>query len=97
AIFEEAHRKLAYSGTALTAMGHTIDQEPARAADALATIVFERDRRLLPADQVLVERVQHFEERHFGCDIVRLIGDEAARRVCVLLAPNSEREIHGYL
>src|SRR5208282_1415556 len=90
AIFEKAHRKLAYGCTSLAAMGHTVNQKTTRAADTFATIVFEGDRRFLPADQVLVEGVEHFEEGHVGCDIANLIADEATRCVCVLLPPNSE-------
>ena len=97
AIFEKPHRKLAHGCPKLAAMGHAVDEETARAADTFAAIVFEGDRRLLPVDQVLVESIKHFEERHIGCDILRLIADKAARCVCALLPPNSECEIHGYL
>jgi len=97
AISEEAHRKLAYGCTALAAMGHAVDQETAGAADTLATIVLEGNGSLLPADQVLVEGIEHLEERYVGCHVAYLIGDEAARCVCALLPPNPKGEIHGYL
>src|SRR4029077_453721 len=97
AVFEEAHRKLAYGCTALPAMCHPVDQETARTADTFAAIVFEGDGRLLSVDQVLVQGVEHFKERHLGRHVLNLVADEGAWRVCAQLSPNPEGEIHGYL
>ncbi len=42
---------------------------PAHAADALAAVVIERDRLLAVGDQLLVDHVEHLEERHVGVDV----------------------------
>ncbi|MCU1278076.1 MAG: hypothetical protein JWM53_1622 [bacterium] len=56
------HRQLADGGPALTAVGHTIDQETARAAYTLAAIVLEGNRRLCALEQLLVERIDHLQK-----------------------------------
>jgi hypothetical protein len=43
-------------------VSHTVNQEAARAADTLPTVVFEGHGRLLPAEKVLIEGVEHFKE-----------------------------------
>ena len=50
-----------------------------------------------PGLQVLVEQVQHFQERHVRRHVLHLVGDEFPGRLRVLLPPNFECEVHGYL
>jgi hypothetical protein len=75
-------------------MGHPVDQEPARAADPFAAVVFEGHGRLAPTEQVLIEGVEHFQKGHVRGHVLYLIGDELPRCVCVVLPPNAECEIH---
>jgi hypothetical protein len=70
-----------------------VDDHVARAADALAAVVLERHRLLALLDQVLVEDVEHLEERHV---LVRgdLVGLERARGVGARLAPDVQLQSH---
>ena len=68
AVLEVAHVELAHGGGGQRAMRDAIDHEAAGAADALAAIVLERDGLFAFFDQLFVEHVQHFEERHVGVD-----------------------------
>jgi hypothetical protein len=43
-------------------VSHTVDQEAARTADTLPAVVFEGHRGLLPAEEVLIEGVEHFKK-----------------------------------
>ncbi len=97
AILEEAHGELAYRGSALTAMGHAIDKETARAADSLPAVMLKGNGRFAPVKQILVEGIEHFQKGHIRRHVFDLIGDELARCVCVLLSPNLESDVHGYL
>jgi hypothetical protein len=71
-----------------------VDDDAARAADALAAVVVERDRVFALLREVLVHDVEHLEERHVRIDVVRLVADELAGRLRVLLAPDVQREVH---
>jgi hypothetical protein len=62
AIPEEAHRELAHCGTPLTSVGHTVDQEAARTADALAAIVLEGNGSFVPVEEILIESVERLQE-----------------------------------
>ena len=74
------------------AVRDAVDHEAARAADALAAVVIERDRLLACADQVLVHDVEHLQKGHVLAHVVRLVRDELARRRCASrLAPDLER------
>jgi len=66
AVLEEPHMELAHGGVTTWAVRHSVDQEAARAADALATIVLERHRLVAALDQLLVQDVEHLEEGHVG-------------------------------
>jgi hypothetical protein len=76
------------------AVGAAVDDEPARAADPLAAVVVERDRLLALLDQALVDDVEHLEKRHLRADVGRLVRDEAALGLRVLLPPDFERDLH---
>ena len=81
-------------GVAARAVRYAVDQEAARPADALAAIVLECDRLLAAGRQVLVQDVEHLEERHVGRHAVDVVGDESSRRAPILLPPDSQAEFH---
>ena len=89
AILEKPHVKLADGRAAPRAMGHAVDQEPARPADALAAIVVEGDRLFAAADQLFVQDVEHLQKRHVGRHPLDLVGDELARPCSRLSAARS--------
>ena len=62
AVLEKSHVKLAHGGAPARAVGHAVDQETARPADALAAIVVEGHRLLAAADQLFVQDVEHLQE-----------------------------------
>src|SRR5205085_224660 len=70
------------------------DHHRAGAADALAAIVIERDRIVAGRDQLLVQYVEHFQERHVRADIIDLIVNESPNRFRVFLPPDLEMEFH---
>ena len=94
AVLELAQVELAGRGAGLGAVGPAVDHHGARAADALAAVVVERDRLLAPRVQLLVQHVEQLEERHLGADVAHLVGLEAARGVRAGLPPHLEVQIH---
>lgn len=82
-------------GGALGSVGFAVDHEAARPADALAAVVVEGDRVLAAQDEVLVEGVEHLQERHVARDPVDLVRDHGAGGVGVLLAPDAQVEPHA--
>ena len=73
AVGERAHVQLAGRGD-LGAVGLAVDHQAAHAADALAAVGVERDRLLALGVELLVEHVEHLEERHVRGDVVDLVG-----------------------
>jgi len=74
-------------------MSNAVDHEAAASANALTAIVFERDRRLPFGDELFVDHVKHFEERHVGADILRFVALHTARGCGVRLPPDVESEV----
>ena len=70
-----------------------VDHQRAHAADAFAAIVIERDGLLTLVAQLLVEDVEHLEERGVGRNLLDLVRDEIAGHVALGLAPDVELEI----
>jgi hypothetical protein len=64
AVLEAAHVGLAGRHAFVRAVGFAADHQRARAADAFATIVVERNRVFAFVGEFLVHHVEHFEERH---------------------------------
>ena len=54
----------------------------------------EGDGLIAGRDELLVNRVEHLEERHVAADVARRIGDEAPFGPLVLLPPDVERQVH---
>src|SRR5258706_6155866 len=77
--------------------GPSVNEEPPRAADALAAIVLEGDGLLAVLYELLVQDVEHLEERHLGRHATDLVRDESSRRRRIFLPPDSQCEFHGYL
>jgi hypothetical protein len=71
-----------------------VDHHPATPADSLSAVVVELDGLLSLADETLVEKIEHLEERHLFGDSAHLIGDKAPRFVRALLTPHLEGDVH---
>ena len=71
-----------------------VDDERAGAADAFAAVVVEGDGLLALHGELVVDHVQHLEKRHVGIDVGRRVFLEPAGAVRVLLAPDSEFNLH---
>ena len=78
AILEVAHVELAERRAGQRAVRHAVDHAAAHAADAFAAIVVERHRLLALRDQVLVEHVEHLQERHVLVDVRDFVAHHAA-------------------
>ena len=94
AVFEVAHVELTGRRSAERSVRDAVDHHPASAADALAAIVLEVNRILPFLDQLLVDDVEHFEERGIRTDVHRRVFDETAFGGGRLLAPDVEGEVH---
>ena len=94
AVAEMAHVQLAGGGAFLAAVGNAIDDERAGAADAFPAVGVERDRFPAARDELLIDDIEHFQERHVRDDVLGFVDLEAAGRARVLLAPDLEDEIH---
>jgi hypothetical protein len=94
-VFELAHVELAHGGALLLAVGNPVDGEAARTANAFATIALERDGLFTVVDQVLVDDIEHLEERRVLADAdgVRL---ELPGLAAAVLTPDLEREIEVF-
>ena len=93
AVLEGAHVQLAGRGD-LGAVRLAVDHQATHAADALAAVGVERDGFLALGVQLLVEDVEHLEERHVGGDRVELVGLHGACGLRVRLAPDLEGQSH---
>src|SRR2546426_312733 len=71
-----------------------VDHHAAHPADPLAAVVVERDRLVLAREQLLVEHVQHLEERHVGTHVRHRIAHEGTRESRPALPPDVECEVH---
>ncbi len=89
-----AHVELAGGGARLRAVGRAVDHHAAGAADALAAVVLEGHRLLAAGDQLLVQEVEHLEERHVLGDVVELVGLERARGLGAVLTPDLQGQLH---
>jgi hypothetical protein len=71
-----------------------VDQETARAADALAAVVLECDRFFAFEDQVFVHDIQQLQHRHVGIHVAGLVAHHAAARLRALLPPDVQDQAH---
>ena len=93
AVLERAHVQLA-GRRDLGAVRHARDHETAHAADAFTAVGVERDRLDAVGLQLLVEHVEHLEERHVVADVTDRVGLETPSGGRVVLTPDLECEIH---
>jgi hypothetical protein len=71
-----------------------VDHQTAGTADALATVAVEGDRVIPGQHQLLIEHLEHLQERHVRGDVVEAVGDHAAAVLAVLLAPDPQGDLH---
>ena len=87
AVLEFAHVDLAGRGTLARAVCVAVDVQRAHAADTLAAVVVEGHGLLALVYEVVVQDVEHFEERGVGRDVLHLVGLEGPFGFSVLLTP----------
>lgn len=63
-ILELAHVQLAGGDPSTWSVRFAVDEQTARTADTLAAVVIESDRFFILANEVVVQHIQHFQERH---------------------------------
>src|SRR5690606_39879232 len=97
AVLEPPHVQLAHRRLRIRTVRSAVDEEPARAADALAAVRVESDRILPLADQIIVEGVEHLEERHVRRDTLDRVVFEASCRCRARLTPDAKVDAHDYL
>src|SRR5271157_2280577 len=94
AVLEVAHVELAQGGAGQRAVRHAIHHAAAHATDALAAIVIECHGLFVSREQVFVEHVEHFEERHVLAHVGDFVAHHAALVVRVALTPDVEDDPH---
>ena len=93
-VVELAHVELAGRGAALGAVGNAVDHEAAGSADPFPTIAVEGNRLLAVGIEVLIDVVEHLEERRIRADIVRLVGLEGPGLAALGLTPHPQSQVH---
>ena len=83
-----AHVELADGRPGLRPVRRPADHQPAGPTDPLPAVVVKLDRIIALLDQLLVEHVEQFEERHMLVGIRHGIRDEPARRLRPGLPPD---------
>jgi hypothetical protein len=71
-----------------------VDHDTARTADALAAVVVERDRVVAGQRELLVQHVEHLQERHVLADALDAVRDHRALALGVLLTPDPHGDVH---
>src|SRR5216117_2463312 len=94
AVGEGTHVQLTGRGGALRPVGTAVDHHAAGPANPLAAVVVERDRIILAREQLLVEHVEHLEERHVWAYVGHRVSDEATQKPRPALPPDVEGEVH---
>ena len=95
AVLELAHVDLARRGALAGTVGVAVDVQRAHAADTLAAVVVEGHGLLALVDEVVVQDVEHLEERGVGRDVFNLVGLESTLGFGVFLTPYLQCEIHN--
>ena len=92
-VLEGTHVQLAGGGD-LGTVGDAVDHQAAHAADALAAVVVEGHRFVAGLDELLVQDVEHLQERHVLRDAVERVVDHPAASLGIVLAPDFEGDSH---
>lgn len=95
AVAEVAHVELAEGGPGLRAMGDSVDHGPAHPADPFPAVMVKGHRIPSFPGQVLVEDIEHLQERHVRGDVVQGVLFKGAGGVGVALAPDFQIEGNG--
>ena len=82
--------QLAGSSALLAAVGYSIDDHGAGAADPLAAIGIKCNRLVAVRDNALVYDVEHLKKGHIRTDIDCLMSFESAGVFSVVLSPDSK-------
>jgi len=83
--------KLANGDFVIRPMGATVDIQAAHPANPLPAVVVECDRLLVFVDQLLIEDIDHLQERAVRRDVIELIRDKPAFGPGVFLSPDFEK------
>src|SRR5690606_39055255 len=76
-------------------VGVPVDDHAARATDALPTVVIEGDGLFALLQQPFVHLIEHLQERSVLADVLRLVANELALGIAVLLTPDVKHEIEA--
>ena len=76
------------------AMGFAINKHGAHSTNAFSAVVVKYHGINTLTNQLLVEHINHFQERHVIADLIHLVGFHAAFVLRAVLAPNVERKFH---
>ena len=87
-VLEQPHVQLA-RGRGGTTVRDAVDDDATHAADALAAVVIERNRLLVLSREVLVEKVEHLQERHVLRHAVDVVLGHPAGGIRAGLAPDT--------
>jgi hypothetical protein len=91
---EVAHVELADGGAGLRPVRDAVDHEAAGAADPLAAVVVEGDRLLAALAELLVQDVEHLEERAVLVDPLDAVLDHPPRLARARLPPDVQGQVH---
>ncbi len=97
AVLEAAHVQLTNRDTWERTVRDTVDHESAGTTNPFAAIVIESNGLFPFFHELVVEHVQHFQERHVLADAVHLILDHPTAIGCVALPPDVKSDSHRYL
>jgi hypothetical protein len=86
--------KLTGCRSVLGSVRHAVNDETAAPTDPFATVVLERDRLFTALGELLIDDIEHLEERCVVADVLGLVPNEAALDGRTCLSPNVEYEIH---
>ena len=96
-IVDRPEARNAMTGAMYFAVRYAVDQKTASAADSLAAIVLKGYGGLALSLEIFVEQIEHLQERHVRRHTLHLVGGECTGHLGVLLPPDFECEVHGYL
>ena len=94
-IIELTHVQLAGGDALHGAVGMTVDVERAHAADAFAAVAVKDNGFLALVDELLVEHVEHLEERAAGRDVLDTVGLERTGLFGRALTPDLEVYVYS--
>jgi hypothetical protein len=94
AVLEAAHVQLAGGHVAVRPVRASVDEHAALATDAFAAVVFIGDHLFVAQDELLVEVVECFQERHVFVQTVYFVFFKGAFGLWAVLPPYAECDFH---